>query len=70
MKIRKLLYISILKKEIGFHDDRENGSSILTSIMANDTQILNGASTESIGPYIEAFFALFVGLGIGFGFCW
>jgi hypothetical protein len=50
MKIRKLLYLSILKKEIGFHDDRDNGSSILTSIMAHDTSILNGASTESIGP--------------------
>jgi len=37
MKIRKLLYLSILKKEIGFHDDRDNGSSILTSIMAHDT---------------------------------
>jgi len=32
--------------------------------------LINGVSTESIGPQVEAFFAVFVGLGIGFGFCW
>jgi ATP-binding cassette subfamily B (MDR/TAP) protein 1 len=70
LKIRKILYGAILQKEIGFHDFRENGSSVLTSAMAQESSLINGVSTESIGPQVEAFFAVFVGLAIGFGFCW
>ncbi len=34
LKVRKVLYSAILQKEYGFHDHRENGSSVLTSAMA------------------------------------
>lgn len=38
--------------------------------MASEAALINGASSESLGPYSEAFFALFGGLVIGFYFCW
>ena len=33
-KIRKLLYHNILRKNIGWFDDKDNGTSVLTSAMA------------------------------------
>lgn len=70
LKIRRLLYHAILEKDIGFFDVRENNSSVLTSIMASDTSLINGASSESLGPYSDAFFAMFGGLILGFYYSW
>lgn len=70
LAIRKELYEGILRKHIGFHDFRENGSSVLTSSMAQDSSIVNGVSTESIGPMVDGMSALIVGLAIGFFFSW
>ena len=49
--IRKNLYLSILKKHIGWHDDRDHSSGILSAILAGDVQLLNGASSESLAIY-------------------
>jgi len=50
LSIRKILYESILRKHIGWFDDRENGVSVLTSAMAQDTSVINGVSSESLAP--------------------
>lgn len=55
---------------MGWFDDKENGVSVLTSSMAQDTSIINGVSTESLGPSMEGAFALLVGLAVGFWACW
>lgn len=70
LQVRQLLYRSILEKNIGWFDEQDNQSSVLTSAMAQETSIINGASSESLGPYTESVFALFGGLIIGFWFCW
>ena len=70
LKIREILYMNILMKDIGFFDFRDNNASVLTSAMAQDTSLINGASSESLGPYSDGFFALFGGLALGFYFCW
>jgi len=59
-----------LEKDIGFFDARENNASVLTASMAEDTSIVNGASSESLGPITEACFAIFGGIGVGFYLCW
>jgi len=69
-KIRRNLYKAILVKHIGWFDDKEHGTSIITSAMASDTAIVNGVSTESIAPQVEGNFALIVGIGIGMWACW
>lgn len=38
--------------------------------MASDTSLINGVSTESLGPQAEGMCALFGGLVIGFIYCW
>lgn len=70
LSIRKALYKSILEKNVGFFDFRENGASVLTSAMAEDTSIINGVSTESLGPALDGMFAMLVGIGIGFAYSW
>lgn len=70
LQVRQLLYKAILEKNIGWFDEQENQSSVLTSAMAQETALINGASSEALGPYTEACFALFGGIIIGFYFCW
>ena len=69
-KVRTMLYQGILQKNIGWFDNRDNGPSVLTSSMAKDTSLINGVSTESLGPQIEGICAVLIALGIGFYFCW
>ena len=65
-----MLYEKILDKHLGWFDDRDHGTGILTNIMAQETSLINGACTESIGPQVEAGVAMLLGLGIGFYYCW
>ena len=67
--IRSILYLNILKKHIGFHDERDNNASVLTARMSTDSAFIYGC-TENVGPYLEAFFALVTGLVFGFYYCW
>ena len=55
---------------IGWFDERDNASGVLTNTMAQDTSIINGVSSESLGPIFEAVFALLGGVIIAFMFCW
>ena len=49
-RIRTELYTAILQKNIGWFDDRQNGASVLTSAMAEDTTIINGCCSDAIAP--------------------
>jgi ATP-binding cassette subfamily B (MDR/TAP) protein 1 len=69
-RIRQVLYMSILEKHIGWFDQQENQSSVLTSAMASESALINGVASESLAPNVEALFALVGGLIIGFIFCW
>ena len=69
-KIRVILYDHILQKNIGWFDLKENGTSNLTSAMAEQTAVINMAAGESAGPILEATFALFGGIAISCFYCW
>ena len=68
--MRYSLYDSILSKNIGWFDLRENGVGILSASMASDTSLINGVGSESLGPAVESMFAMLVGCVIGFIYCW
>ena len=36
IQIRKALYLSFLRKHIGWHDDKENASGVLSAMLAGD----------------------------------
>jgi hypothetical protein len=69
-KIRQVLYDGIMQKNIGWFDLKEHTTSVLTSAMSEDSAILNGVGTESIGPALEGCFALLTGIIVGFALCW
>lgn len=69
-KIRHLLYGKILHKNIGWFDETDNSSGILSTTMAEDTGIINGAGSESLAPTFEAAVAMICGLAISFYLCW
>ena len=49
-QIRKDLYATILRKNMGWFDLRENSTGVISSTMATDTAIINGVGGESLGP--------------------
>ena len=70
LSVRSALYQSILKKNLGWFDLKENSASVLTSVLASDVQVLNGASTEGVAVIIESLFAVVCGIVIGFSYSW
>jgi len=69
-KIRHKLYTSLLRKHIGWFDNKENSSGQLTSIIASEAQTLNGVSTEAVGTILESMNGLIVGLVVGLIYSW
>ncbi len=70
LNIRNSLYGSILKKDIGWFDRKENAAGIITTVLASDASALNGASTEGLGIMLESSFGLGCGVVIAFIFSW
>lgn len=69
-KIRCLLYSKILQKNMGWFDERDNSTGILTSVMASDAQNVNAAASQSLGPMVEGFFSMVGGIAIGCVLSW
>jgi len=70
LKIRKNLYASILSKSIGWFDVKENSPGQLSTVLASDTQIINGVSAEGLASQLEGACAMIAGLVLGFVFSW
>jgi|Transcript_11191 ATP-binding cassette subfamily B (MDR/TAP) protein 1 len=67
MGVRTDLYNSIIRKDIGWHDQRDNSAGVMTATLASDVQLLNGVSSEGLAVMVEAMSALataFIGGGI------
>lgn len=60
----------IIRKDIGWHDLRDNSAGIMTSTLASDVQLLSGISSDGVSVQIEAFSALATALIGGFIFSW
>ena len=69
-KVRQDLYQAILRKDIGWHDHRENSAGILTGTLASDVQLLNGVSSEGLGSTIESVIAVMTGVIASFILSW
>ena len=68
--VRNELYEAVLRKEIGWHDDRFNSAGIMTATLASDVQALNGASSEGSATIIEATAAFVWGIVLALIFSW
>ena len=68
--VRKDLYRSIIRKDIGWHDNRENSAGIMTGTLASDVQLLNGVSSEGLGAKVEGAVAALAGMIGAFVLSW
>ena len=68
--IRKLLYVNILTKNIGFFDHSENSTPVLSGVLQNDTSKINGVASDAIPPQVESLTLVFFGVAGSLYFCW
>lgn len=69
-KMREELYKSFLSKHQGWFDIRAHSPGSLSSSLATDAQIVNGAATEGIAVQFESTCSLLAGIIIGFYYSW
>lgn len=70
MNMRSVVYNSIMTKQIGWHDDRDNAPGVLSNVLSKEVNLLNGVSTEALAVIVEAACALLFGVGMGFYYDW
>jgi ABC-type multidrug transport system fused ATPase/permease subunit len=70
LNVRANLYRAILTKHVGWHDEPDNATGILSAVLAKDVQSLNGVSTEVLSTYAEAAASMLGGIIVAFCFTW
>jgi len=70
LSMRSKLYMTFMRREIGWFDYSDNNPGVLTGVLAKEIQVINGAATEGLGSQFEAVFALLVGIILAFIFQW
>jgi len=68
--LRVKLFAAILRKNIGWFDNKNRAPGILTNIITEDISSVNGLTTESVGIAVEAGLGLFFSCLICFIFAW
>jgi len=70
LNLRVKLFESILRKHIGWFDDKDKAPGVLTNIIQEDISSVNGLTTEAAGILLEAGLGLIVSCGICAIFSW
>ena len=68
--LRVKLFESILRKNIGWFDSKNRAPGIITNIIIEDINSINGLTTEYFGIVVEAALGLFFSCLICFIFSW
>ena len=68
--VRRLLYGSLLRKHIGFFDEKDNAPGALTAVLAGEVSTLNGIGVEAAGIGLQAVFGLLFGISLSMYFSW
>lgn len=70
LKLRIKLFESILRKHIGWFDNKDRAPGILTNIITEHVSAVNGLTTEAIGIMVEAALGITISCMICFIFSW
>ena len=70
LKLRIKLFDAILRKHIGWFDNKDRAPGILTNIITEHVSAINGLTTEAIGVMVEAFLGITISCMICFVFSW
>lgn len=68
--LRVKLFDALLRKNIGWFDDKNRAPGILTNMISEDLTAINGLTTETAGIALEAFLGLFLSCCVCFYFSW
>jgi ABC-type multidrug transport system fused ATPase/permease subunit len=68
--VRVDLLKGLLFKQLSWFDSESRAPGILTNVLSEDVQSLNGMTTETISTLVEAFLGLTLGLCISLYLCW
>ncbi|XP_063069028.1 bile salt export pump [Engraulis encrasicolus] len=69
-RLRKMGFQSILKQDIGWFDDPKNSPGALTTRLASDAAMVQGATGSQIGMIVNSITNIFASLVIAFFFSW
>lgn len=67
---RNLLYRGIIYKPLEWFDSKDRAPGILSSVLSEDINALNGMTTEHLAILIEAFLGLVIGVVIALCYTW
>jgi len=68
--VRNDLYQAVMRKDIGWHDDRDNSAGVMTATLASDVQLLNGVSSDGLAVQVEGGTAVLFAICFGFAWSW
>jgi len=68
--MRTKLYERVLHKEIGWHDDRDNSSGVIGTMLNSEVNSLSAVTIEVAAAYIEGGAGISIGFMIGFIYSW
>jgi len=70
LRLRIKLFEAILRKHVGWFDNKDRAPGVLTNIITEDISAVNGLTTEAIGIMVEAFLGILISCLICFIFSW
>ena len=70
MNLRNDLYEAILRKHVGWFDDKENSPGSLNEALSTEVRTVNSLSAQAIGTMIESMFGLLFAIVVGCYYSW
>jgi len=70
LNMRTVLYEKVLRKEIGWHDKRDNSSGVIGTMLNSEVNSLSAVTIDVAAAYLEGGAGIFIGFAIGFFFSW
>jgi len=68
--LRVKLFEAILRKHVGWFDDKQKAPGVLSNILTESVNSVNGLTTEAVGTILEAILGLTISCAICFWFSW
>lgn len=70
MKMRRVLFGSILSKPMSWFDHKQNAPGQLATVLQTDCTTVNGVFGDIIAQWMESLFSLCLGISLGLYFNW
>ncbi|XP_055837899.1 ATP-dependent translocase ABCB1 [Episyrphus balteatus] len=69
-RLRGMVFETMLKQEIGWFDDRTNGTGSLCARLSGDASAVQGATGQRIGTILQSLATLLLGVGLAMYYEW